>query len=115
TSTNHRRFERPEEMGIEEDTIRKHTTPAYRSPEMWDLLLREVISEIIDIWALGCLLFRICYFKSDGESKMQVLNGNYPIPESPKYDPSITNLIRDMLQSSLSSRPVIKQARDLLD
>ncbi|GJV90559.1 inositol transporter 1 [Tanacetum coccineum] len=59
----------------------------------------------------------ICYFKSafDGESKMQVLNGNYPIPESPKYDPSITNLIRDMLQSSLCSRPVITQARDLLD
>lgn len=34
TSTNHKRFERPEEMGIEEDTIRKHTTPAYRSPEV---------------------------------------------------------------------------------
>ncbi|PWA64684.1 Protein kinase, catalytic domain-containing protein [Artemisia annua] len=123
TSTNHKRFERPEEMGIEEDTIRKHTTPAYRSPEMWDLLLREVISEKVDIWvcrlgpALGCLLFRICYFKSafDGESKLQVLNGNYRIPESPKYGPSITNLIRDMLQSSPDSRPDITQARDLLD
>lgn len=34
TSTNHKRFERPEEMGIEEDNIRKHTTPAYRSPEV---------------------------------------------------------------------------------
>ncbi|KAK9114979.1 hypothetical protein Syun_021776 [Stephania yunnanensis] len=27
-STNHKRFERPEEMGIEEDNIRKYTTPA---------------------------------------------------------------------------------------
>ncbi|KAK9140909.1 hypothetical protein Scep_010590 [Stephania cephalantha] len=26
-STNHKRFERPEEMGIEEDNIRKYTTP----------------------------------------------------------------------------------------
>lgn len=34
TSTNHKRFERPEEMGIEEDNIRKHTTPAYRAPEV---------------------------------------------------------------------------------
>nr|GEX98690.1 AP2-associated protein kinase 1 isoform X1 [Tanacetum cinerariifolium] len=58
-------------VGIEEDTIRNHTTLAYRSPEMWDLLLREVISEKINIWALGCLLFRIFYFKSafDGKEK----------------------------------------------
>ncbi|KAI3681433.1 hypothetical protein L6452_36228 [Arctium lappa] len=106
TSMNHKRFERPEEIGIEEDNIRKHTT-AYRSPEMWDLLLREVISEKVDIWALGCLLFRICYFKSafDGESKLQVLNGNY----------HMTDLIRDMLQSSPASRPGITQARALLD
>lgn len=27
-------FDRPEEMGIEEDNIRKHTTPAYRAPEV---------------------------------------------------------------------------------
>ncbi|XP_076943641.1 uncharacterized protein LOC143613952 [Bidens hawaiensis] len=111
TSTNHKRFERPEEMGLEEDNIRKHTTPAYRSPEMWDLFLREVISEKVDIWAIGCLLFRICYFKSafDGESKLQVLNGNYRIPEQPKYSSSITDLIRDMLQSSPDSRPDITQ------
>ncbi|KAM3323345.1 putative serine/threonine-protein kinase DDB [Capsicum chacoense] len=111
TSTNHKRFEKPEEMGIEEDNIRKHTTPAYRAPEMWDLYRRELINEKVDIWALGCLLFRICYFKSafDGESKLQVLNGNYRIPELPKYRASIIDLIRDMLQSSPDARPDITQ------
>nr|GLL40862.1 probable serine/threonine-protein kinase DDB_G0280111 isoform X2 [Ipomoea trifida] len=111
TSTNHKRFEKPEEMGIEEDNIRKHTTPAYRAPEMWDLYRRELINEKVDIWALGCLLFRICYFKSafDGESKLQILNGNYRIPESPKYSSSIVDLIRDMLQSSPDARPDITQ------
>ncbi|WVZ64728.1 hypothetical protein U9M48_014205 [Paspalum notatum var. saurae] len=50
-STNHKCFDKPEEMGIEEDNIRKHTTPAYRAPEqMWDLYRREVISEKVDIW-----------------------------------------------------------------
>lgn len=34
TSTNHKRFEKLDEMGIEEDNIRKHTTPAYRAPEV---------------------------------------------------------------------------------
>lgn len=61
--------------------------------------------------ALGCLLFRICYFKSafDGESKLQVLNGNYRIPESPKYSSSVTDLIRDMLQGSPDERPDVTQ------
>eukprot|EP00261_Vitis_vinifera_P026253 XP_010659600.1 PREDICTED: probable serine/threonine-protein kinase DDB_G0276461 isoform X2 [Vitis vinifera] len=111
TSTNHKRFEKPEEMGIEEDNIRKYTTPAYRAPEMWDLLRRELINEKVDIWALGCLLFRICYFKSafDGESKLQILNGNYRIPELPKYSSNVTDLIRDMLQASPDNRPDITQ------
>ncbi|KAK7401542.1 hypothetical protein VNO78_13099 [Psophocarpus tetragonolobus] len=111
TSTNHKRFEKPEEMGIEEDNIRKHTTPAYRAPEMWDLFLREVINEKVDIWALGCLLFRICYFKSafDGESKLQVLNGNYRIPDLPKYNSPVTDLITDMLQARPDDRPDITQ------
>ncbi|MCL7023491.1 hypothetical protein MKW94_024300 [Papaver nudicaule] len=111
TSTNHKRFERPEEMGLEEDNIRKHTTPAYRAPEMWDLFRKELINEKVDIWALGCLLFRICYFKSafDGESKLQILNGNYRIPEMPKYSSSVTDLIKEMLQSSPGDRPDITQ------
>ncbi|XP_065870444.1 uncharacterized protein [Euphorbia lathyris] len=111
TSTNHKRFEKPEEMGIEEDNIRKHTTPAYRAPEMWDLLRRDLINEKVDIWALGCLLFRICFFKNafDGESKLQILNGNYRIPELPKYSKPVTDLIRDMLQASPDDRPDITQ------
>lgn len=111
SSTNHRCFDRPEEMGIEEDNIRKHTTPAYRAPEMWDLYRREVICEKVDIWALGCLLYRICYFKSafDGESKLQILNGNFRIPELPKYSASITGLIKDTLQGSPNDRPDITQ------
>uniref|UniRef100_A0A0E0LZ65 Protein kinase domain-containing protein n=1 Tax=Oryza punctata TaxID=4537 RepID=A0A0E0LZ65_ORYPU len=95
-STNHKCFDKPEEMGIEEDNIRKHTTPACRAPEMWDLYRREVISEKVDIWALGCLLYRICYLKSafDGESKLQILNGNYRIPELPKCGSVSMNCFR---------------------
>ncbi|KAK4746249.1 hypothetical protein SAY87_012561 [Trapa incisa] len=110
-STNHKRFEKPEEMGIEEDNIRKHTTPAYRAPEMWDLYRRELINEKVDLWALSCLLFRICYLKSafDGDSKLQILNGNYQIPDMPKYNSFITDLIREMLQASPDNRPGITQ------
>ncbi|GKA30207.1 hypothetical protein Tco_0716512 [Tanacetum coccineum] len=82
-----------------------------------NFIVAQSFLSVVDVvgmdWALNVCM--IDPAESNGESKMQVLNENYPIPESPKNDPSITNLIRDMLQSSLSSRPVITQARDLLD
>eukprot|EP00246_Nothoceros_aenigmaticus_P014989 TRINITY_DN5994_c0_g1_i1.p1 TRINITY_DN5994_c0_g1~~TRINITY_DN5994_c0_g1_i1.p1 ORF type:complete len:794 (+),score=135.38 TRINITY_DN5994_c0_g1_i1:148-2529(+) len=109
TTTKHKRFEKPDEMGVEEDVIRKHTTPAYRAPEMWDLYQREVISEKVDIWALGCLLFRMAYFASafTGDSKLQILNGNYRIPDLPHYSDAVTGLIKDMLALSPGARPDI--------
>ncbi|KAK8916551.1 Cyclin-dependent kinase D-3 [Platanthera zijinensis] len=61
TSTNHKCFATPEEMGIEEDNIRKHTTPAYRAPEMWDLYRKEVISEKVDVWVRLSYMFSM-YF-----------------------------------------------------
>ncbi|RVW19016.1 hypothetical protein CK203_095050 [Vitis vinifera] len=44
TSTNHKHFKKPEEMGIEEDNIRKYSTPAYTAPR------RKPINEKVDIW-----------------------------------------------------------------
>lgn len=67
--------------------------------------------------ALGCLLYRIAYLKSafDGESKLQILNGNYRIPEAPRYSSVVTDLIKDMLSASPDKRPDVMQARALLD
>ena len=63
--------------------------------------------------ALGCVLYRIAFLKSafDGESKLQILNGNYKIPEVPRYSAAITGLIRDMLNPSPEARPDVMQAR----
>ncbi|GJS94568.1 AP2-associated protein kinase 1 isoform X1 [Tanacetum coccineum] len=83
TSTNHKRFERPEEMGIKEDTITNHKTLAYRSPKMWDLVLREVISEKVDIWALGI-------------AKVRPIHPNDMLQSSPDSRPDITQA-RDLL------------------
>uniref|UniRef100_A0A803L8T3 non-specific serine/threonine protein kinase n=1 Tax=Chenopodium quinoa TaxID=63459 RepID=A0A803L8T3_CHEQI len=116
TSTNHKRFEKPEEMGIEEDNIRKHTTPAYRAPEMWDLYRRDLISEKVDIWALGCLLYRICYFKSafDGESKLQIwfrVNEQLPVgsqkslPDRPPHMRETASDITEGISKIMSRTP----------
>jgi hypothetical protein len=72
---------------------------------------------VVMMQALGCLLYRIAYLKLafDGESKLQILNGNYRIPDAPRYSSAITDLIRDMLIASPEARPDIMQARALLN
>lgn len=42
-----------------EDDIERNTTMAYRAPEQVDLLRRQIIDEEVDIWALGCILFKV--------------------------------------------------------
>ena len=63
TSTNHKRFEKPEEMGIEEDNIRKHTTPAYRAPEVeWrtNFIFRKLLCSTV------VKMFDLCLHSSIG-------------------------------------------------
>jgi hypothetical protein len=52
--------------------------------------------------ALGCLLYTITYLKStfDGESKLEILNGNYYIRELPRYNSTSVELIKDMLTTT---------------
>lgn len=44
-----------------EDEMARHTTPMYRAPEMLDLWSNYPIDTPADIWALGCILFYLCY------------------------------------------------------
>lgn len=86
-----------QEIAQEEERIRKHTTPAYRAPELWDLYSREFIGTAVDVWSLGCLLYLIAYGKLpfDGEAKLQILNGKYSVP--PGRPAGVEQLIADML------------------
>ena len=50
---------------------------------MVDLYSNQLISEKADIWALGCLLYLLCFrthpFEDSG--KLRIINANYKIPE----------------------------------
>ncbi|KAK6456860.1 serine/threonine protein kinase [Scheffersomyces xylosifermentans] len=52
---------------IRED-IMQHTTPQYRAPEMIDLTKGFPIDDKSDIWALGCFLYKLCYYTTPFES-----------------------------------------------
>ncbi|XP_061672932.1 cyclin-G-associated kinase [Syngnathoides biaculeatus] len=87
-----------------EDEITRNTTPAYRTPEMIDLYSNHPINEKQDIWALGCILYLLCFKQHPFEegAKLQIVNGKYSIPQNDtKY-----TVYHDLLRSMLKVNPV---------
>ncbi|ODV82193.1 kinase-like protein [Suhomyces tanzawaensis NRRL Y-17324] len=57
----------PQELHATKDDIMNHTTPQYRAPEMIDLSKGFPIDDKLDIWALGCFLYKLCYYTTPFE------------------------------------------------
>ncbi|XP_072258915.1 AP2-associated protein kinase 1 isoform X2 [Pyxicephalus adspersus] len=93
-----------------EDEIKKYTTLSYRAPEMVNLYSGKVITAKADIWALGCLLYKLCYFTLPfGESQVSICDGNFTIPDNSRYSHDMHCLIRYMLEPDPDKRPDIYQ------
>ena len=95
---------------IEED-VQKHTTLQYRSPEMVDVYRKQPIDEKSDIWALGVLLYKLCYYKTpfEDQGQMAILNASFKFPSYPSFSDSLKKLIAWTLQEQPYSRPNIYQ------
>lgn len=97
-----------------EEEIQKYTTLSYRAPEMIDLYSSKNITTKSDIWALGCLLYKLCYFSLPfGESTLAIQSGNFTIPDNSKYSKSLHQLIRYMLEVDADKRPNIYQVCEI--
>ncbi|KAG0321840.1 hypothetical protein BG000_003093 [Podila horticola] len=94
-----------------EEEINNHTTLQYRAPEMLDLYMRKGIDEKIDIWALGVLLYKLCYYTTPFEEQGQlaILNVRYTIPDHPQFSPALIGLFQSMLKEDPRQRPNIYQ------
>ncbi|XP_071850526.1 cyclin-G-associated kinase-like [Apostichopus japonicus] len=92
---------------VVEDEICSQTTPMYRPPEVLDLYLNFPINEAMDVWALGCTLFLLCYgfHPFEDSAKLRILNANYTIPETDREYVVLHDLIRAMLQVNPNDRP----------
>eukprot|EP01156_Anaeramoeba_ignava_P000662 Anaeramoba_ignava/a1088_45.p1 GENE.a1088_45~~a1088_45.p1 ORF type:complete len:441 (+),score=172.18 a1088_45:23-1345(+) len=99
-----------------EEDIQANTTLTYRAPEMIDLYRENPITEKVDIWALGCVLYQLLFFKEafDQGSELQILNGTYEIPKSQAnmYSKEIIQLLHLMFTQDPEERPDIF---DILD
>lgn len=89
-----------------EDEITRNTTPAYRTPEMIDLYSNFPINEKQDIWALGCILYLLCFKQHPFEdgAKLQIVNGKYSIPQNDVKYTVYHELICSMLKVNPEER-----------
>ncbi|KAI9806291.1 MAG: hypothetical protein M1825_006406 [Sarcosagium campestre] len=94
-----------------EDDIQKHTTLQYRSPEMIDVYRKQPIDEKSDIWALGVLLYKLCYYTTPFEEQGQlaILNASFKFPAYPAFSDRVKKLIAFMLREDPQQRPNIYQ------
>ncbi|CAD5112095.1 DgyrCDS1335 [Dimorphilus gyrociliatus] len=92
-----------------EEELAKHTTPMYRTPEILDLFLNYPINHQSDIWALGCVLFMLCFLEHPYEdsAKLRILNANYKIPHGDTVYKCFHDLIRASFNVDPRERPTI--------
>ncbi|THH20483.1 hypothetical protein EW146_g868 [Bondarzewia mesenterica] len=98
-----------QEIRALEADLNRHTTLQYRAPEMVDPYLRRPVDEKSDVWALGVLLYKLCYYTTPFEEHgpLAILNVQYKIPSYPIYSAQMNNLIASMLREHGSQRPSV--------
>uniref|UniRef100_A0A672GUC4 BMP2 inducible kinase n=1 Tax=Salarias fasciatus TaxID=181472 RepID=A0A672GUC4_SALFA len=102
----------PHKEGVSavEDEIKKYTTLSYRAPEMINLYTGKAITTKADIWALGCLLYKLCFFSLPfGESQVAICDGTFVVPDNSRFSFKLHCLIRYMLEPDQEKRPDIYQ------
>ncbi|KAI5118386.1 hypothetical protein M0805_005848 [Coniferiporia weirii] len=103
-----------QEMRALEADLNKHTTLQYRAPEMVDVFLRRPVDERSDVWALGVLLYKLCYHTTPFEEHgiLAILNVQYKFPPYPIYSQQLNALIASMLQEHGAHRPSVFEILD---
>ncbi|TFJ85248.1 hypothetical protein NSK_003671 [Nannochloropsis salina CCMP1776] len=124
------------EVEMAREDIERHTRLAYRSPEQVDLYSQQPVGVPVDVWALGVLLYRLCWWVTPFEDKagmvlpMAILNGKYVVPPSlpipgtngqqsfPPYSPGLVTLLQCCLQPRPQDRAtaaeVLEKVRELM-
>ncbi|NXK00394.1 GAK kinase, partial [Corythaixoides concolor] len=92
-----------QKRALVEEEITRNTTPMYRTPEMIDLYSNFPIGVKQDIWALGCILYLLCFRQHPFEdgAKLRIVNGKYVIPQNDtRY-----SVFHDLIRSTLKVNP----------
>ena len=94
-----------------DEVIQKTTTQMYRSPELVDLYMRDVLTEKSDIWALGCIFYALCFLKHlfQDAGNLGISNGLSKMPDNKDVSADCRTLITRMFDLDPEGRPSVSQ------
>ncbi|GMF30450.1 unnamed protein product [Phytophthora lilii] len=103
----------------ESDNVSKRTTAMYRSPELADVEGTAMfgsgeLTEAVDVWAMGCVLYSMAFFKSPFPLE-GLRTDRYTIPSNSPYSPDVHAIIARMLTADVEKRATIEHIMDCID
>ncbi|KAL4162834.1 hypothetical protein PRNP1_003366 [Phytophthora ramorum] len=103
----------------ESDNVSKRTTAMYRSPELADVEGTAMfgsgeLTEAVDVWAMGCILYSMAFFKSPFPLE-GLRTDRYTIPSSSTYSPDVHAIIARMLTADVEKRATIEHVMECID
>ena len=108
-----------------QDMAAERSSMPYRAPELFDVPTDTTLTEAVDIWSLGCLLYALAYLHSPfettqtieqgGSIALAVLNGSYKTPSSGEdpYSEKTREIIKRCIQVKPEDRPQIDEVIEL--
>lgn len=97
----------------------EHCTLPYRAPELLDVASNAEITELTDIWSLGCLLYSCCFGFSPFEKleieqganlNLAISQGKYEIPSDLRgFSPELIDIIKSCLVLKPTERPTVDE------
>ncbi|EPQ27394.1 uncharacterized protein PFL1_04932 [Pseudozyma flocculosa PF-1] len=104
-----------------QDYAAERSSMPYRAPELFDVPTDCTLTEAVDIWSLGCMLFALAYLHSPfettqtieqgGSIALAVLNGSYKFPPAAEdpYSDATREIIRRCIKVKPDERPDIDE------
>eukprot|EP00041_Stephanoeca_diplocostata_P036751 m.1352976 g.1352976 ORF g.1352976 m.1352976 type:complete len:1256 (-) comp24929_c0_seq2:177-3944(-) len=91
------------QISAAEEEMKQNTTPQNRAPEMLDMHCGKIVGPLSDVWALGCVLYSLCFRQHPFEDAavLSIINVKFSLPESSNY-----TALYPVLQSILVADPV---------
>ncbi|CEF70230.1 Numb-associated kinase [Strongyloides ratti] len=99
------------DRGKLEEEMAQNTTPMYRPPEIMEIYSNYPIGVSMDVWALGCILYYLCFHKHPFEdsSKLAIVNANYSLPSESQY-----TIFYPLIKACLKPNPMDRPTSDYL-
>lgn len=100
-----------EDRAREAEHVLKRTKAMYRSPELADVEGTAMfgageLTEAVDVWAMGCVLFTMAFFKQPFPPE-GLRTDKYAIPATSQYSPDVHALIACMLTADVEKRATL--------